>query len=249
MSMLRGVGVALLGLTLVAATLPASAQRPTAAERRAATTAKEAAPRVPDISKSGRINPKAQSSSTFGRAYQRAVKHYQDDEYDQTLAALAKLRSSKNTAYELSKIEQLTAYVHFNEDRIEEAVASFRAAIAADGLDNLEHFQAKLAMAEMLQMNDQFAESNEAYLDWLKDAETVEGRHYARIAKNYYDQDDYESALRYIDLAYATGDEPERAWSQMKANMLLNLERSDEAIVFAAASWLNHPTTLSLSTS
>ena len=55
------------------------------------------------------------------------------------------------------------------------------------------------------------------------------------------DQDQFEQALVYLDKAFATGDKPERAWQQMKANSLLSLERTDEAIAFGKTVLAENP--------
>lgn len=184
------------------------------------------------VSKTGRTDKPAKSSEKFAKAYAKVAKQYDAEQYDEALAALEKLDTPKTTPYEKAKIAQLRGYVYYNQDQIPQAIEQFKAALATDALVNNEHFALKLTMAELYHMNDQLPESAATFDDWLKDAETIAGRNWALQAKNYYDQDDYEKALDFISKAYATGDKPERAWAQMKANSLLSLERTDEAIAF-----------------
>lgn len=235
MSFTRTLVAALAGAVLVLSALPADAQRSAAErnrERERQGQQKEAPTKAPEVSKSGRVYKKTSASQKFNRGYQKAIKHYEADEFDDAIATLESLRDPKNSAYELAKIAQMSGYSHYQEDRLDDAIAAFRAALAADGLDNIEHFAVMLTLAEVLHMNDQLSESIEVFQEWLKDAERVSGRNWIVYAKNYFDQDDYENALQYIDMAFASGDTPERAWYQMKANCLLSLERTDEAIAF-----------------
>lgn len=184
------------------------------------------------VSKTGREDPKPQSSQKFVKAYGKVADLYEADQYDEALDGLAKLETPKSSAYERGKIAQLRGFIYYNQDLLPEAIEQFKAAIASNALSNEEHFQLKLTLAELYHMNDQLNESAAAFDDWTKDAEKITGRNWALQAKNYFDQDDFEQTLVYIDKAFATGDKPERAWQQMKANALLSLERTDEAIAF-----------------
>lgn len=184
------------------------------------------------VSKTGRADKKPNSSQKFVKAYSKIADQYEVDAYDEALAGLDKLGGSKLNDYERGKIAQLRGFIFYNQDQIEDAIAQFKAALATDALPNTEHFQLKLTLAELYHMNDQFTESSAAFDDWTKDADKVTGRNWALQAKNFFDQDIFDQALLYIDKAFATGDPPERAWQQMKANSLLSLERTDEAIAF-----------------
>jgi tetratricopeptide (TPR) repeat protein len=184
------------------------------------------------VSKTGRTDKKPISSKNFVKSYGKIAEQYEADQYDAALAGLQKLDSPKLSAYEKAKVAQLRGFIYYNQDQVPEALEQFSAAIATDALPNEEHFQLKLTKAELYHINDQLTESAAAFDDWLRDAEKVTGRNWALQAKNYFDQDDYTQALLYIDKAFATGDKPERAWQQMKANSLLSLERTDEAIAF-----------------
>ena len=218
----------LLGGALAASAVPADAARRDREEKsQKAQKAQKDAP-----SKTGRVGPDAKSSEKFGKAYAKAAEKYEADDFDGALGDLDKLTSAKNTPYEIGKIQQLRGFIYYNQDELPKAVAAFKAALASDALPNAEHFQIKLTLAELYHINDQLPESIAAFNDWLRDAEKVTGRNWALQAKNYFDQDDFEQTLVFIDKAFATGDKPERAWQQMKANSLLSLERTPEAIAF-----------------
>lgn len=215
----RLIAALLLGGALAMSVVPADAAR----------AKKEEAAKV---SKSGRVDKKPLSSQKFVKAYAKVADEYENDKYDEALAGLAKIDSPKLSPYEKAKVAQLRGFIAYNQDQLEEAIKQFKTAIESDALPNEEHFQLKLTLAELYHMNDQLQESSAAFEDWIKDAETITGRNWALQAKNYFDQDNFEQALVYLDKAFATGDKPERAWQQMKANSLLSLERTDEAIAF-----------------
>ena len=194
-----------------------------------------------EVSKSGRVDKKPISSKKFVKSYGKVADNYDADEYAEALSGLAKLESSRPSDYEKAKIAQMRGYIYYNQDQLPEALGYFQQALATDALPNVEHFQLKLTMAELYHLNDQLAESIAAFNDWLKDADPVAGRNWALQAKNFFDQDDYQQTLVYLDKAFATGDKPERPWQQMKANALLSLERSDEAICLRSdRCWREH---------
>lgn len=184
------------------------------------------------VSKSGREDKKPESSQKFVKAYGKIADQYEAEDYAGAIEGLDKLAGGRTSPYEKAKIAQLRGFIHYNQDELPEAIEAFKAAIATDALPNSEHFQLKLTLAELYHMNEQFAESIASFDDWTKDADPITGKNWALQAKNYFDQDDFENTLVFIDKAYATGDAPERAWAQMKANSLLSLERTDDAIAF-----------------
>ena len=193
------------------------------------------------VSKTGRVDKPTQSSQKFVKAFGKIADQYEADQYEEALAGLAKLDTPKATPYEKGKIAQLRGFIAYNQDDLITGIEQFKIAVATDSLPNVEHFQLKLTLAELYHMNDQFPESIAAFDDWLKDADAVTGRNWALQAKNYFDQDQFEQALVYLDKAFATGDKPERAWQQMKANSLLSLERTDEAIAFGKTVLAENP--------
>jgi tetratricopeptide (TPR) repeat protein len=214
-----------LGLTFALGSFDADARRER--DDKKAQKVKEDTP-----SKTGRVGKKAESSQKFSKAYAKAAEKYEADDFDGALVDLTKLDGGKTTPYEKAKIAQLRGYVYYNQDDLPKATEAFKAALATDALNNEEHFQLKLTLAELYHMNDQLPESIAAFDDWLKDAEKITGRNWALQAKSYFDQDDFENTLKYLDKAFATGDKAEKAWYQMKANSLLSLERTDDAIAF-----------------
>lgn len=216
----RLIAALLLGCAFALSVAPVDAARDKKKDEKAA------------VSKSGREDKSPESSQKFVKGFEKVADQYENDLYDEALAGLTKLDTAKASPYEKGKIAQLRGFIAYNQDDLVTAIEQFKLAVATDALPNVEHFQLKLTMAELYHMNDQLPESIAAFDEWLKDADPITGRNWALQAKNYFDQDDFANTLVFIDKAFATGDKPERAWQQMKANSLLSLERTDEAIAF-----------------
>ncbi len=216
----RLMAALLLGSALAVCIAPADAARERKKEEKAT------------VSKTGREDPKPQVSQKFQRAYNKISEQYDEELYEEALDGLAEIDTPRATPFERAKIAQMRGYVYYNQDQLPEAIQQFKAAVATDALPNAEHFQLKLTIAELYHMNDQLDESIAAFDDWTKDADPIAGRNWALQAKNYFDQENYEQALTFIDKAFATGEKPERSWQQVKANSLLSLERTDDAVAF-----------------
>lgn len=214
-----------LGISLVVMVPPAEAKRDTKAA----------------VSKSGREDKKPNMSERFYKRYEKVSALYEEQKYDEALTAAEELMGAAKSGYEKAKVLELKAFVRYDQDDIEGAIASFNEAIATDALPNADHFQAKLTVAELYNINNQPQESITAFEDWLKDAEAVKARNYAMMANNFYDLEDYENVVKYVDLAFSTGEEVQKSWFQMKANALYSLERFDDALAFAREAVAKNP--------
>lgn len=182
---------------------------------------------------SGRKNPKTKLSANVGKDIQKALDLYYDEKYDDSLARLeGQLKKDKLSAYEQAKLNQIKAQVLMELDDEAGAIASTQAALSEDGLPNTEYLDAKFNLAIMLSNADRVEESTQTALEWAADAPEMKGSVATLLARNYYDSEQYEKAVEWIDQAFKTSDEPQKSWYQIRVNSLYSLERYDDAIAF-----------------
>jgi hypothetical protein len=168
---------------------------------------------------SGRTNPKAQMGNKVSKALQKATKLAEDEKYAEAVAAIdAALGDAKLTPYEVSKSNQMKASYLYQQDNYKGAYQAAKLAVDGNGLDNLEHLQTMFMMVQLLAQDDQFKESITAFNAYEKEAPKLKGNELYTQASAYYNLEDYKNALKYIDLALASGDEPQKQWYQVKAN-------------------------------
>ncbi len=187
-------------------------------------------------SKTGRVDPK--EAVTSSRKTQEMLIAIFDlaavKDYDATLAKIAELEAEKKVnSYERAKALQMRFQIAAERGQMREAVGYLEQVVALDILPNVEHFQAMLIISQVYSAEGEFETSIQWFDRWAADAHQVTGNQWALQAQNYYYIDDYEKAIEIMDKAFATGEDPQPAWSQLKANSLYELERYEDAAAFA----------------
>jgi tetratricopeptide (TPR) repeat protein len=187
-------------------------------------------------SKTGRVDPKearTSSKKTSDLLVEAFELSYAED-YDGALAKIAELEvQPKINSYERAKALQMRSQIAADRDQMREAASYLEQAVELDILPNVEHFQAMMIISQIYAQEENYETSNYWFNRWEADANVVTGSHWAMLAQNYYYMDDFEKAVEIMDKAFATGEEPLPAWSQLKANSLYELERFEDAASFA----------------
>jgi tetratricopeptide (TPR) repeat protein len=190
-------------------------------------------PKLEVLPGSGRKDPKPKTSAKGSKTLNSALEAiYDEDDSAKGIALLDKLLAGKTTPYEKSKALQVKSSALYNEDKMPEALAAIEGAIAADGLPNLEHLEAMLMRAQLLNIAERFEESTKAFDEYFKDQPQIKGDHYAVQAQNYYELEQWDKTAALIDKALSTGDKPQTAWYQLKVNSLYQAERFDDSIAY-----------------
>lgn len=188
------------------------------------------------VSKTGRVDPK--DARTSGKKTQdilvAAYELSYEEDFDGALAKIAELEAQpKINDYERAKALQMRSQIAADRDQMSEAAGYLEQAVALDILPNVEHFQAMLIIAQIYSQEENYETSNYWFDRWAADANVVTGNHWALQAQNYYYMDNFEKAVEIMDKAFATGEDPQPSWSQLKANSLYELERFEDAATFA----------------
>lgn len=216
-----------LGLGLSTYSPDASAQR-----------GKEAKAEVIEVLKtSGRKNPKVSTSRDGARNLQKAIDLYYEDDEAKSEEALELVNrqlesNSRLTPYEKAKFNQLKAQLLNDRDDLEGAIEAAQATLSPDGLPNIEYLDSQYNLAVMLSNAERYEESIAAANAWAGDAPKMTSGVAVLQARNHYDLEQYDKAVEWIDQAFATGDEPQKAWFQIRVNALYSLERYDDAIAY-----------------
>ena len=197
--------------------------------------AKEKTPAIEviEVTKLGRKDPKIKSSASASKKLNKALEMMQDEKYDEALVIVETIVSNaKATPYEKSKGNQLKSNILYFQDKFPEALSASRAAIAADGLTNVEHLQLKFQVVQLLVQQEKYEEAVAAFKEYEADAPKIKGDEYVALAGSYYYQDKFPEAIAAIDQALATGETPKQNWLQIKANSLYTGENYEGAITY-----------------
>ena len=196
--------------------------------------AKEPAREVIEVTLSGRKNPKSSGMNQgVAKLVQKAQKLAEEDKFAEALVLLDQALTKAKTPYEIAKTNQIKGSYLYNSDDYEAAIVAGRAAITANGLDNIEHLQSKLFVAQLLTQSEKYEDATKAFDDYAADAPKVKGSDYILQAGNYYYLDKYKDAIRYADKAFASGDAPAKSWYQIRLNSLYQGEDFKGAAAYA----------------
>ncbi len=195
--------------------------------------AKEPAREVIEVTLTGRKNPKISIGNGVSKLLQKAQKLAEGEKFAEALVILEDALTKAKTPYEIAKTNQIKASYLYNIEKFDDALVAGRAAIAADGLDNVEHLQSKLFVAQLLNQSDKYEDAIVAFNAFAADAPKIKGAEYIMQASNYYNLDKYKDAIIFADKALATGDAPANAWYQIRINSLYQGEQYEAAAAYA----------------
>ncbi len=195
--------------------------------------AKEPAREVIETTLSGRKNPKISIGNGVSKLLQKAQKLAEDEKFPEALVVLEEALTKAKTPYEIAKTNQIKASYLYNTENFDGAILAGRAAVAANGLDNVEHLQSKLFIAQLLNQNNKYEDAIAAFNDFAADAPKIKGTEYMMQASNYYNLDKFKDAIIFADKAFATGDTPANAWYQIRLNSLYQGENYEGAAAYA----------------
>jgi hypothetical protein len=205
-----------------------------------------AKPKVPakeviEVTLSGRKNPKTALGNSVAKLLQKSQKLAEEDKFAEALVVLEEALGKAKTPYEIAKTNQIKASYLYNSEKYDEALVAARAAVAANGLDNIEHLQSKFFIAQLLTQSEKYDEAIKAFDDYASDAPKVKGADYILQAGNYYYQDKFKQAITFTDKAFATGDTPAKSWYQIRLNSFYQGEDYVGAAAYAKELMIKEP--------
>lgn len=195
--------------------------------------AKVPAREVIDVTLTGRKSPKVSIGNSVAKLLQKAQKLAEDEKFAEALVVLEEALGKAKTPYEIAKSNQIKASYLYNTEDYDGALLAARAAVAANGLDNVEHLQSKLFVAQLLNQSEKYDDSVLAFNEYVADAPKIKGAEYLMQSSNYYNLEKYKDAIVFADKAFATGDTPGNAWYQIRLNSLYQGEDYEGAATYA----------------
>lgn len=188
---------------------------------------------VIEVTLSGRKNPKTSIGNSVAKLLQKAQKLGTEEKYAEALIVLEDALTKAKTPYEIAKTNQIKASYLYYAENYDGAILAGRAAVAANGLDNVEHLQSKLFVAQLLNQSDKYEEAITAFDDYAADTPKIKGAEYIMQASNYYNLEKYKDAINFADKAFATGEAPANAWYQIRINSLYQSEDYEGTAAYA----------------
>lgn len=223
----------LLGLFVVET---ADAQRSRRGESNQQTKEEE---RYPDAT---RAEPKIKVSPRVQRDLQRLLESNDNQDYPAVISqaeALINHRSAGN--YERSLAYQLIGMAKAEQDDYTGAIQAYEKALEANGLNNNNHYQVMLQIAQLQYQEDQFDQANATLDRLLEETRKEDGQTLALKGAVLYQAERYAEAAEPLKRAIAASDKPQDSWTQMLLASYINAEQFDQAIALGEEMLANNP--------
>ena len=167
--------------------------------------------------KTRRVLPIRKSAFT---ALNKAHKAIEKQDWPGALGALDGLAKRKgNNAHERALMFQAYGYVHSGRDEYLDASRAFEQAIATGALSYPAELSTLYNTGQLYIAVGQPERGIEILLRWLGRAENPAASAYILIAQAHLQIEDFDGALRYIELGLAKADAPEESWLQIAASL------------------------------
>lgn len=173
--------------------------------------------------------PPAVGAAT-GKVLNAAIEALEQMRYDDALAAIATIESSKLSPYERSKLEQIRFSIAFDSGGFGEARAHLAAAIDAGGLNAQEISQARYQIAQSYMAEQRWQDGAAALEQWFASTENPNSAAYYLLAVAHYQVADYDGALAPAQRAVDLTDAPQESWLALLLAVRLQRHEYQDAV-------------------
>lgn len=137
-------------------------------------------------------------------------------------ALLERVRSD----YEKAVIQQTIAFIYIGQNKYNQAIASFEAALALDALPQQPYEQMLYNVAQLYFQNEQTGKAIERMEQYFREvmSEPPADAHIL-LASAYADRKQFAKALQQVDQALAKSKEPKESWLQLKLALHFELKQ------------------------
>ncbi len=239
MTVRHSVLVAAVLSAVVAAGIAPSADAQTASERVRERREQRAADKAADSNaqavleerfpQATRKAPGLKPSSKHGKQLDKLFKAYDADDAA-AVQALADplIADASANAYERAIAARLTAATNLNKDNAK-AKAYLQKAIAFDGLDNNEHYESMMLLAQLQLQDEQFDEGLATLEQYLSETRTTRSEDIALKGQSLYLAERYADAAAVLKPLIGGTAEPKKEWVQMLMNTYIQTDQPGEA--------------------
>jgi tetratricopeptide (TPR) repeat protein len=167
-----------------------------------------------------------------GKILNEAIEAMNAEKYNEARQALSKLNMERLSPYELSRTEQILAFLDYSQDKYASARSHYQKAIAAGGLSEVELDQVRYTIAQLYMVEEKWKEGAAALEEWFRTTPKPNAAAYYLLAAAYYQMGDHRKALEPAKKAVELADKPQESWLQLVLALYLQDEKYKEAIPY-----------------
>ncbi len=181
-----------------------------------------------------RQEPQAKGAPKLASSMQKMIDAYNKDDYA-TARSLADeiLANETATAYNRAVAAQIASQAAYNTDDEAGTRDYLQKAVTEDALDNNNHYQLMLMLAQLQLQEDQY-EQGLATLDrYLTETQSQKPLDYVIKGQALYQMERYSEAIPVLKHAIELSPEPQNAWLQLLMASYAEADMPNEAIALA----------------
>jgi tetratricopeptide (TPR) repeat protein len=167
-----------------------------------------------------------------GKILNEAIEAMNAEKYNEARQALAKLNMSRLSPYELSRTEQILAFLDYSQEKYATAREHYQKAIAAGGLSEVELDQVRYTIAQLYMVEEKWKEGAAALEEWFRTTPKPNAAAYYLLAAAYYQLGDHRKALEPAKKAVEMSENPQETWLQLVLALYLQDDKFKEAIPY-----------------
>ena len=177
-----------------------------------------------------REEPASSMSEGFYRRLARAHELLDEDNLNEALGVMDRIRPDRLSAYEGAQLYQTYGFVYSQLEREEEAFEAFGKCLELDALPTPVQQGIVYSMAGYYAGQERFGESNETLLRWFQyQAEPIPDA-YVLMGANFAQREMMREALPYVARANQLVEEPNENWRNLQLAIHVELGQFPEAI-------------------
>ena len=129
---------------------------------------------------------------------------------------LAGRRDNELNSYELANVYNLYAFIHYSNEDYPAALRAYENVISQPDIPLAMEINTRYTVAQLYFVQEQWREGIDALLKWFDMTTTPNANAYVLLAQGYYQLQDFDNALRNIEIAIADYDSkgriPKEQW-------------------------------------
>ena len=177
-----------------------------------------------------REEPPASMSESFYRRLARAHELLEEDNLNEALEQMDRIRADRISDYEGAQLYQTYGFVYSQLERHSEAMEAFEKCLTLDALPTAVQQGIVYSVAGYYAAEERFEESNDTMLRWFRHEAEPRADAYIMMGANYAQQEQMADALPYVLRANELADAPNENWRNLQLAIHVELRQFPEAI-------------------
>ena len=199
--------------------------------RRGSNKQEEVEERYPNAT---RVAPDERASTRMAQRLNRANAAMQDDEFAKVIEhAEDVLSQERANNYDKAFAAQLAGHASFNSDDTESAKRYIAQAIELNGLDNNNHFQSMVMLAQLYGQDEQINEALATLEQYFAESGSTDPNDLVLQGQLLYQAERFDEAIPVLRQAIEGAENPQTGWTQLLMASYAETGRDSEAIALA----------------